>query len=234
MKNAFFVIVLALVVVVSGCASVTDGEVQVSRSIELSDFEFSPNLITVKKGDVIRFVNMQGAHTVTIEELQIDKVLNAGESFTVEIEKGGTFVLTCRFHLHLGMMGVVSTEEITEDVETIVKKQAEERAAEAKRIIEKEISETPSGIQEFNLVQTVYPGKFEPSVITATKGIPVRIYISTTQREHINRVSILPWVESSSVVAPGSPITIEFTPDQVGEFTIRNIGHGFEATLIVE
>jgi len=65
------------------------------------------------------------------------------------------------------------------------------------------------------------------------KGIPVRISATTKQREHINRISILPWVKSSDTILPGRVTIIEFTPDQVGEFTIRNIGHGFEGVLKV-
>ena len=237
--KAIPILLIIAVIAVSGCIGQMP-EVppvpteEVSQRIELRNFEFVSNLIRVKQGDVIEFVNNEGTHTVTIEELNLDKVLNQGESYRVLIDREGTFVLTCRFHLTLGMMGVVSTEEITEDVETIVRRQAEERAEEARRAIEEERAPPVGEIQEFEIVETIYPGKFEPSVIVAKRGIPVRIYMTTTQLEHINRVSILPWISSSDTIFPGKITTIEFTPDQVGEFKIRNIGHGFEATFRVE
>jgi len=89
-------------------------------------------------------------------------------------------------------------------------------------------------VQKLAIIQELYPGEFYPSKITVKKGLPVKIYITTTDSEHINRVSIQPFVSSSGLLEPGKVTVIEFTPDRVGEFKIRNIGHGFEGTLIVE
>ncbi len=89
-------------------------------------------------------------------------------------------------------------------------------------------------IQEFKITQTLYPGSFDPPVIIAKKDIPVRILITTDLFEHINRVSILPFVKNSDLLEPGKFTVIEFTPDQAGEFKIRNIGHGFEGQLIIQ
>ena len=202
---------------------------EISQQIELTNFKFFPKLISVKKGEIIEFVNIEGRHTVTIDDLNIDKVLNERESFVVTIDQDGIFELTCRFHLSLGMIGTISTGEINQ----IVDKQ-DEKLEEAKKMLEKEseISKI-EGIQEFEIVQTVYPGKFDPSLIVVKKGILVRIYITTTQREHINRISILPFVSRSDLISPGKVTIIEFTPNEIGEFKIRNIGHGFEGTLQV-
>ena len=79
-----------------------------------------------------------------------------------------------------------------------------------------------------------------PTTSTTTSwGFPLQsrkdqIYITTTDEEHINRVSIQPFVRRSKLLQPGEVTIIEFTPDRVGEFKIRNIGHGFEGTIIVE
>ncbi len=89
-------------------------------------------------------------------------------------------------------------------------------------------------VQEFKLVQTVFPPSFNPDPLIVQKGIPVKIYVTTTQREHVNRISILPWVRSSDVLLPGKVTIVQFTPDRTGEFKIRNIGHDFAGTLIVQ
>jgi len=86
--------------------------------------------------------------------------------------------------------------------------------------------------QEFNLSQFLY-SHFEPDPLVVQKDIPLKIYATTDRREHVNRLSILPWITSSDLLAPGKATLIEFTPDQTGEFTIRNIGHGFTGVLEV-
>ncbi len=91
-----------------------------------------------------------------------------------------------------------------------------------------------SPVQEIAVIQELYPGNFFPNKVTVKKGIPVKIYITTTDEEHINRVSIQPFVSSSELLETGEVTVIEFTPDRAGEFKIRNIGHGFEGTIIVE
>jgi hypothetical protein len=90
-----------------------------------------------------------------------------------------------------------------------------------------------SSVQEINLEQSIYPGYFSPDPVIVKKGIPVRILATTKQREHINRISIQPWISRSDTLSPGEITIIEFTPDQTGEFEIRNIGHGFTGILKV-
>lgn len=92
---------------------------------------------------------------------------------------------------------------------------------------------SPQEVQEFEIVQTIYPGKFDPSQIVVKRGTPVKIYLTTTQREHINRVSILPYITSSDTILPGKVTVIEFTPLEVEDLEIRNIGHGFTGTIKV-
>ena len=65
------------------------------------------------------------------------------------------------------------------------------------------------------------------------KNVPVKLYLTRLHREHINRFTISPFYGSSRVILPGEIGVIEFLPDQLGEFKIRNVGHGFEATLVV-
>ncbi|MCH8905917.1 MAG: hypothetical protein IH840_02420 [Candidatus Heimdallarchaeota archaeon] len=86
--------------------------------------------------------------------------------------------------------------------------------------------------QEFNLAQTLYVG-FDPDPLVVQKDLLLKIYATTDKREHINRLSILPWITSSDLLEPGKTTLIEFTPDEAGEFSIRNIGHGFTGVLEV-
>ena len=65
------------------------------------------------------------------------------------------------------------------------------------------------------------------------KDVPVRMYLTRLHREHINRFTIDPFYDSSEVILPGEIGVIEFVPDQVGEFKIRNVGHKFDATLVL-
>jgi len=106
---------------------------------------------------------------------------------------------------------------------------------EANRLAQQAPKEKQSlSVQEIAVIQELYPGKFYPNKIIVKKGRPVKIYIITTDEEHINRVSIQPFVSSSELIQTGEVTVIKFTPDRVGKFKIRNIGHGFEGTIIVE
>ena len=79
----------------------------------------------------------------------------------------------------------------------------------------------------------IYPGQFSPDPLIVKQGEPLRILVTTMVREHVNRLSILPWVQASDTLVPGQTTVIEFTPDQIGDFEIRNIGHGFIGILRV-
>ena len=63
--------------------------------------------------------------------------------------------------------------------------------------------------------------------------MPVRLYFSRLHREHVNRFTIEPFLDSSDVILPGEVGVLEFLPDEVGVFEINNVGHDFQATLIV-
>ncbi len=90
-----------------------------------------------------------------------------------------------------------------------------------------------ASVQEFALIMD-YPGnRFYPSALTVKVGQPVRLFVTTLTREHVNRLSIEPWVKQSEVAMPGQVIVVEFTPDKVGTFRIMNVGHRFTAPLIV-
>jgi heme/copper-type cytochrome/quinol oxidase subunit 2 len=88
-------------------------------------------------------------------------------------------------------------------------------------------------MQEFALLENYAATSFFPGTLVVLQNMPVRIYFSRLHREHVNRFSIQPFLESTDVILPGEVAVFEFVADRVGVFPIRNEGHGFEATLIV-
>lgn len=88
-------------------------------------------------------------------------------------------------------------------------------------------------IQEIGIIENYAATRFYPQNMVVLKDIPVKMYLTRLHREHVNRFTISPFYSSSAVILPGEIGVIEFVPDQAGEFKIRNVGHGFEATLIV-
>ena len=88
-------------------------------------------------------------------------------------------------------------------------------------------------VQEVSIIENYAATRFFPRWIVVLKDVPVRMYLTRLHREHVNRFSIDPFYSSSEVILPGEIGLIEFVPDQVGAFKIRNVGHNFEADLVV-
>lgn len=92
----------------------------------------------------------------------------------------------------------------------------------------------PTKVQEFEMTMNVFPtGWFKPDPLRVKKGVHVRLLMKALQREHLNQVSIRPFVTNVTLEPPGKVTVIEFTPTRTGTFKIRNLGHDFEGTLIV-
>lgn len=68
------------------------------RTIEATNFEFSNSSISVDNGTVVKFVNQEGAHTVTLDTAGIDRTISGGESVTLRFNQAGTYQVYCRFH----------------------------------------------------------------------------------------------------------------------------------------
>ena len=66
-----------------------------------------------------------------------------------------------------------------------------------------------------------------------TSDIPVKLYLTRLHQEHVNQFTITPFYSSSRVILPGEVGVIRFVPNRLGVFKIRNVGHDFEATLVV-
>lgn len=80
------------------------------KKVTLSNFQFSPQTITIKAGDIVVWENKEGAHTVTADDNSWESpTLNAGQTFTHKFDKPGTYRYHCSFHGSAGggMAGVV-------------------------------------------------------------------------------------------------------------------------------
>ena len=88
-------------------------------------------------------------------------------------------------------------------------------------------------VQDVAIIENYAATRFFPRNIVVLKDIPVRLYLTRLHREHVNKFAIEPFYRSSDVILPGEIGVIEFTPYQVGEFKIHNIGHNFDAALVV-
>ncbi len=217
-------------------------EIHVSTTQQL---RFEPGEISVDPGESITFVIENPSaffHTFTIAVstekrdilLDVSVEANSTERATVTFpDRDARLHLFCHPHELAGMVGAVLVGDAppataTPEPTPLAVVTPSPTAVEAPAQPSDQVA-----VQRIAVMESIYPAYFLPDPITVKIGIPVELVISTEQSEHVNRISVLPWVESSDIVLPGRPVTIRFTPDQVGEFKIRNIGHGFEATLIV-
>lgn len=91
---------IGLMLFLVGCSS--DGEQNTvpatEGAIELKNFAFSPQTISVKLGEEMHFVNTQGTHTVTIADWGVNERLSAGDETTVTANEVGTFTVQCTIH----------------------------------------------------------------------------------------------------------------------------------------
>jgi len=88
-------------------------------------------------------------------------------------------------------------------------------------------------LQEISIIENYTATRFWPRNIVVIKDIPVRLYLTRLHREHVNLFTIDPFFSSTEQILPGEIGIIEFIPNQLGEFKISNVGHRFDADLIV-
>jgi len=95
----------------------TDPSMQTkSFTIEGGNFTFTPNMISVNKGDTVQitFKNMEGLHDLVIDEFNIKtKQISAGQEEIVEFvaDTIGAFEFYCSVGSHRAM-GMVGTLEV--------------------------------------------------------------------------------------------------------------------------
>ena len=81
-------------------------------TIDGSSFKFSPNILTVNKGDIVRinFVNTGGKHDLRVDGYNVGtKIIDEGQSDTLEFtaDRSGEFEYYCSVgeHRQIGMVG---------------------------------------------------------------------------------------------------------------------------------
>lgn len=80
------------------------------RTVKADDFDFGPKTATIEKGDKVTWRNVEGRHTVTLNNSNYDKVISGDERVSRKFRATGTFRYFCRFHKELGMRGKVVVE----------------------------------------------------------------------------------------------------------------------------
>lgn len=87
-------------------------------TVDGGNFYFSPNIITVKRGDTvnIRFRNVGGMHDLVVEGYEVaTKKLQSGDEDTISFvaDTAGSFEYYCSIgtHRQMGMKGVLVVEE---------------------------------------------------------------------------------------------------------------------------
>jgi plastocyanin len=80
-----------------------------SGPVEIVDFKYDPETVTVKAGSKLEFTNKDSAaHTATAQDSSFDTgTLNQGDSATVTLDKPGTYDYYCRFHAFMKASVVV-------------------------------------------------------------------------------------------------------------------------------
>lgn len=75
-----------------------------TKTVSITDDQFSPKTVKVKKGSKVKWVN-NGDDDHTTTGSGWDKTLAPGQSYARKFKKAGTFKYVCRFHG--GMTGKV-------------------------------------------------------------------------------------------------------------------------------
>lgn len=177
-----------------------------SAVVTIQGFAFNPGTITVSVGTTITWTNEDAApHTVTSNDGAFSSgTLGKGQSFVFTFASAGTFNYHCSIHPSMtASIVVTSTDEV----------------------------------QEFSLIHSLKDLKIYPQTLTVKKGVKVRFFNTATDGSH-------PTVVISSDdqgknplfgvkpfdVEVGQLTTVEFTPDQTGDFFITHQLHGHNIT----
>ena len=68
-------------------------------TVKISNFQFSPKVLTVTPGTTVEWVNEAGRHTVEADDGSFKSdVLKQGDKFEHKFDKPGSFAYHCEFH----------------------------------------------------------------------------------------------------------------------------------------
>jgi plastocyanin len=70
-----------------------------SATVKISNFQFTPKVLTVAPGATVEWVNEAGRHTVEADDGSFESdVLKQGDKFAHKFDKAGTYAYHCEFH----------------------------------------------------------------------------------------------------------------------------------------
>ena len=100
---SIFAIALGIAVVCSARAGATKTAALTANiekaTVKISNFQFSPKLLTVTPGTTVEWVNEAGRHTVEADDGSFKSdVLKQGDKFEHKFDKAGSFAYHCEFH----------------------------------------------------------------------------------------------------------------------------------------
>jgi plastocyanin len=89
------------IVALGGEMKDADGTTAKQNKIEIKDFAFTPQTLTVKSGETVTWINRdEEPHTVVSVEKQFKKstALDTGQEFTITAGAPGTYTYFCSVH----------------------------------------------------------------------------------------------------------------------------------------
>ena len=105
MRKAALLLALIALILVSGCVQSSENQQNASsNSVEISNFAYSPQEVTVKVGDTVTWTNMDSAiHTVTSDNgNELDSAtLSQGDTYSHTFESAGTYDYHCTIHPYM-------------------------------------------------------------------------------------------------------------------------------------
>ncbi len=192
--------------------------------------------LTIEVGTNVIWTNLDvSSHTATsgqpggVTGIWNSGTLATGSSFNFTFNQTGTFLYFCTIHPSI-MQASVTVVESLPGGPIVTTPEPTPRPTPTPT---SETTEERGAVQEIGIIENYAATRFFPQWLVVVKDIPVRLYLTRLHREHVNKFSIAPFFSSSEVILPGEVGVIEFLPNQVGEFKIRNVGHNFVATLVV-
>jgi plastocyanin len=70
-----------------------------NATVKISNFQFTPKVLTVAPGTTVEWVNEAGRHTVEADDGSFKSdVLKQGDKFAHKFDKAGTYAYHCEFH----------------------------------------------------------------------------------------------------------------------------------------
>lgn len=99
MKKTWPIALIILSIAMSGCtAQKTQPQPATANAIDIMDFAFNPDTITVAKGTTVTWTNKDSApHTVKGTAFT-SETLNQGQSYSYTFNEAGTFDYQCSIH----------------------------------------------------------------------------------------------------------------------------------------